>query len=634
MCGIVGIWSHKNALHNIKKRLQEATDMISHRGPDGEGHWTDESIGIALGHRRLAIVDLSIQGQQPMISDSGRYVIVFNGEIYNHQKLRQELPNQCWRGSSDTETLLAAIENWGLKKTLQKSYGMFALAIFDYQTKSLFLARDRVGEKPLYYGFKDEEFLFSSELKSIFKIAQSPFEIDKEALSLYFRRTYVPTPYSILKNIFKLEPGHFIEISFDAFHQHLCSSAQSYWNIPPVQPSALSFDDNKNLLTTILNEVIQEQIIADVPLGAFLSGGIDSSIIVALMQRHSSQPIKTFSIGFESREFDEAPFAKKVAQHLQTDHTELYLSEDDMKNVVPLLSNMYDEPFADSSQIPTYLVSKLARQHVTVSLSGDGGDELFGGYTRYKIANNFYKKIYNLHPFLKKCTSFSLQLLPKNILNQVGNFIPNMPKYIGNKLHVVSHSFNLTPEEFYERITSCWYDSPVTFNAQPKKKHALSSSLEEFLNFIMRHDMKTYLPDDILVKVDRASMAVGLEARVPFLDARVIDFSQKIKIDHKFGNGMQKRILRELLHDHIPKDLIDRPKKGFKIPLENWLRGSLKEWATNLLATLPNHPYLDSTAIRNVWNEHQSKNTNQSAKLWSILMYLAWYERFKPHLTI
>lgn len=634
MCGIAGIWSSKSSLNNIAERIKEATDVIYHRGPDGEGHWIDESIGIALGHRRLAIVDLSEQGHQPMVSSSERYVIIFNGEIYNHLKLRKEFPNQCWRGGSDTETLLVAIENWGLKKALEKSYGMFSLAAFDHMTKSLFLARDRMGEKPLYYGFKDGEFLFSSELKSIFTIAHSSFEIDKDALSLYFRHTYVPTPYSILKGISKLTPGHFIEISYDDFCKQQYSNVQSYWDVPDAQPTTLSFDDNKNLLTSILSEVIQEQIVADVPLGAFLSGGIDSSLIVALMQQYSSLPVKTFSIGFESKQFDEAPFARKVAHHLQTDHTELYLSEDDMKRVIPLLPDIYDEPFADSSQIPTFLVSKLARQHVTVSLSGDGGDELFGGYDRYKIASAFYKKVYGLHPSLKKCAAFSLKLLPKNILNQVGNTIPRMPRNIGNKLHVVSHFFNATPEEFYERITSCWYDPPITFNAQNREKHMLSPTFEAFLNTIMRCDMKTYLPDDILVKVDRAAMAVSLETRVPFLDARIIDFSQSIHMDHKIEKGMQKRILRELLYTYVPKNIIDRPKKGFKIPLEKWLRGSLKEWANDLLDTLNKHPYLDSIAIRDAWNEHHSKNDNQSAQLWCILMYLAWYERFKAYLII
>ena len=634
MCGITGIWSYQSSLEKLNDNLKRATNSIPHRGPDSDGHWFDETVGIALGHRRLAIVDISPQGHQPMLSPSQRFVIVFNGEIYNHQSLRKELATS-WCGHSDTETLLVAIEQWGLKKTLQKIYGMFAFSIFDRQEKTLTLARDRMGEKPLYYGFKDSVFLFSSELKSIFSMPSSPFFINKRALNYYFKHTYMPEKESILQGIYKLSPGHMLTLNFQDYRQGKEPQSTSYYDVPPVTDNQLSFEENKNTLALLLKEVIQEQMVADVSLGAFLSGGIDSSLIVSMMQSLSSIPIKTFSIGFKNEEFNEAHHAKAVAQHLKTDHTELYVNEKEAQDVIPLLPHIYDEPFADSSQIPTFLVSQLARQHVTVSLSGDAGDELFGGYDRYALAGKFYKNINWIPPLMRQGISLGIMKISPSLLNSIGNFIPRCPLQIGHKLHKVSQVLAEPPQNFYNHLMSCWHRSPTLFNDKIETPHLWDcSSSTSFFNSMMRMDMSCYLPNDILVKVDRAAMAASLETRIPFLDARIINFSQSLPFHHKFSQGKGKYILRELLYTYVPRELRDRPKKGFGVPVGEWMCGALKEWCQALLDTLKEHPYLDSSMIMETWNHHQRGTVKATSQLWSIFMYLSWYERYKSHVII
>src|SRR3989338_5588982 len=635
MCGISGIWSQKNSQENLRTRLRQATDSIAHRGPDNEGHWFDETCGLGLGHRRLSILDLSHHGFQPMFSPSKRYVIVFNGEIYNHLSLREELLQVNWQGTSDTETVLAAFEAWGIKNTLQKLYGMFAFALFDREKRALILGRDRMGEKPLYYGFKEGEFLFASELKPLFSMTLSPFTLNQEALFAYFRYTYVPTPGSILEGIYKLKPGHILTLREEDFKKKREPESEAYWELPKATDNQISLQDNKQTLEILLKSVVQDQMLSDVPLGVFLSGGIDSSLIVSIMQSVSQRPIKTFSIGFYRKEFNEAPYAKAVAKHLKTDHTELYITEKDAQNVIPTLSQIYDEPFSDSSQIPTFLVSQLAQEHVTVSLSGDGGDELFGGYDRYILAGKFYKRINPLPQALKGALSFGLRSLPSSLLNSIGYHVPKCPQQLGDKLYRASQMLRSTPEAFYERMMWAWASPPMivsheTISQLPEQ----SLSYETFWTGMMQADLHHYLPDDILAKVDRAAMATSLETRVPFLDPRIVEFSQALPFSQKFYKQKGKHILRDILYSYVPQKLVDRPKRGFGVPIAEWMRGALLEWGADLLSDLTDHPYLDTSMIWKTWDAHQLQKTNATTQLWSTLMYLSWYKTYKPYIAV
>lgn len=635
MCGVSGIWSQKSSQDDLRTRLKKATDSIAHRGPDNEGHWFDEKHGIGLGHRRLSILDLSHHGVQPMVSPSKRYVIVFNGEIYNHLSLREELPHINWQGTCDTETMLAAFEAWGIKKTLQKFYGMFAFALFDRKENALILGRDRIGEKPLYYGFKEGEFLFASELKSFFSMTLSPFTLNQKALFSYFRYTYVPTPASILEGIYKLRPGHMLTLTEDDFRKGRYPESQTYWELPKASGNGISLKDNQRTLEALLKKVVQGQMLSDVPLGAFLSGGIDSSLIVSIMQSLSQRPVKTFSIGFNREEFNEAPYAKAVAKHLKTDHTELYITEKDAQNVIPYLPQIYDEPFADSSQVPTFLVSQLAREHVTVSLSGDAGDELFGGYDRYILAGKFYKHIAPLPQVLKGGLSFGLRCLPSSLLNSIGRQVPKCPQQLGDKLYRASQMLKDTPEAFYERMMWAWASPPMVVPHETIYQLSEKNlSYETFWAAMMQADLHHYLPDDILVKVDRSAMATSLETRVPFLDPRIIEFSQALPFSQKFYGQKGKHILREILYTYIPQKLVDRPKRGFGVPIAEWMRGALREWGEDLLSSLNDHPYLDASMIWKTWDAHQLRKTNATTQLWSVLMYLSWYETYKLHMVV
>ena len=646
MCGISGLLTNQIVNTNI---LNKMTNTMLHRGPDSFGVWFDANTGIGLAHRRLAIVDLSPAGHQPMYSATERYVIAFNGEIYNHNKLRAELdktnlaPN--WRGHSDTETLLAAFEAWGIENTLQRCIGMFAIALWDKQTQTLTLTRDRLGEKPLYYGWQGDTFLFGSELKALKAHPAFQAEINRDALCLYMRHSYIPTPYSIYQGIHKLLPGTWLQVSRLQREPQI----KTYWSGMEMsrQGKAVSFngssEDAVNALETLLTDAIKQQMMADVPLGAFLSGGVDSSTVVALMQTQSSQPIKTFSIGFQEERYNEAAHAKAVAQHLGTEHTELYVTPNDCMQVIPRLSTLYDEPFADSSQIPTFLVSQLAKQHVTVSLSGDAGDELFAGYNRYQITANAWRKLSHFPRPIRQWAAEAITNISPNQWNHIAaKLAPVIPAFsqwanIGEKLHkgagvMASHS----AADLYVGMVSGWQHPTDVIISGTEPPTFLTGYLPDLshLNTVERMmilDLLTYLPDDILCKVDRAAMGVSLESRVPFLDHRVVEFAWQLPLAYKLRDNQTKWVLRQVLYRHVPKALIERPKMGFGVPIESWLRGSLRDWAEDLLSEsrLQQDGYFNPAPIRQKWKEHLSSQNNWQHQLWSVLMFNQWFEQEK-----
>lgn len=635
MCGIVGFWGGTFEESEAKAQLHTMAATLSHRGPDDSGVWFDEKAQIGLAHRRLSIVELSLAGHQPMVSSSKRFVLIFNGEIYNHIDVRKELENATttlWRGHSDTETLLEAFDTWGVEKTLQKAVGMFAFALWDQELQTLTLARDRMGEKPLYYGWHGRSFLFGSELKSLKCHPHFDATICKGSIALLLRHNYIPAPYSIYEHVYKLEAGHLLTLSREGK-----LTKKAYWSAQScVKESAEhrfegSFDDALKALESLLKQSIKAQMMADVPLGAFLSGGVDSSMVVALMQAQSTQKIKTFSIGFEEARFNEAPFAKEVARHLKTEHNELYVSAKDALAVVPKLSTLYDEPFSDSSQIPTFLVSKLAKTQVCVALSGDGADELFGGYNRYTITNNLWHKIIKIPLGIRKHAAKGFSHLPLEWFNYLplrsyAHFGDKMRKgvellscesidelYLG----LVSHVQN--PEKFVLNVKE-----PKTLLTADNKPFETLSGIEK----MMAYDAVTYLPDDILVKVDRAAMGCSLETRVPFLDHRVVQFAWSLPFEMKFHHGEGKYILKQLLSQYIPKTLIDRPKMGFGVPLESWLRHELRDWAEALLdeKRLKNEGFFNASLVRKLWVEHLAYKQNWAYHLWDILMFQAWLD--------
>jgi asparagine synthase (glutamine-hydrolysing) len=634
MCGIAGIIKlDKEVSH---EELLIMSQKLVHRGPDDSGIWINGNIGFA--HRRLSVIDLTLAGHQPMHSFSDRYTIVFNGEIYNHLELRKQLNFVDWNGKSDTETLLVCIELWGLDKTLNKINGMFSFALWDSEKKITHLTRDRVGEKPLYYGWQGENFLFGSELKSLKAHPKFQANIDRKSLSLYFRFNYIPTPYSIYENIYKLQPGSVLSLRQGEKKYKI----RKYWSIEDRAISSVhnslsgSEDDLINELEHHITRSIKQKMVSDVPLGAFLSGGIDSSIVVGIMQSLSSQPIKTFTIGFEDEVFDEAKDARLIAKHFGTDHHELYVTAQDVIDVIPLLPSLYDEPFSDASQIPTYLVSKLAKQEVTVSLSGDGGDELFCGYNRYHITKELWDKISKLPLFVRKYVSLFLLSIPIKIWNKFEFFSLISGKYnnLGVKIHKgarVLHSNSLM--ELYGNLLSNWKVSDgLVLGGHDVKIQNLSSSnrIANFSNIekMMLWDFQSYLPDDILVKLDRASMGCSLEGRVPFLDHDLIEFSWRVPVEYKYRDKKGKWILRQVLHKYVPKKLIDRPKSGFTLPLANWLRGDLKVWAESLINTerLNREGILNADIVSKKWKEHQAGDNDWSNQLWSVLMFQSWLE--------
>jgi len=627
------------------------TESLSHRGPDSSGVWWNAKAQIGLGHRRLSILDLSSLGHQPMPSHSGRYQIVYNGEIYNFRNIRQRLEclGHVFRGDSDTEVILAAIEQWGLRRALKEFVGMFAFALWDSQKQTLNLVRDRLGIKPLYYGYINKSFTFASELKAFSQHPNFDGLIDPDSVALMIRHSFVPTPFSIYRNIKKLPPGHILSVR--KTESFFSSELKSYWNTKNVveralaNPFAGSESDAIVKLDRILGNAVNLRMIADVPLGAFLSGGIDSSLVVALMQSQSNKPVRTFSIGFENDCYDEGRYARAVADHLKTDHAELYITSKEAMSVIPGLPTIYDEPFSDPSQIPTFLVSRLAREHVTVSLTGDGGDELFGGYKRYVATNKLWNSIGWL-PKAGRCQLGKLiRAVPINVYDRVlGCIAPYLNKYggqgaVGDKLHKLAHIIQVDRREsLYLNMFSHWKEpGNVVIDANiltaPSTDPNAGLYAEDFYHLMMYIDTVTYLPDDILVKVDRASMAVGLEVRVPLIDHRVFELAWQIPISMKIRNGRGKWLLRQLLYRYVPKELIERPKLGFGIPLDTWLREGLREWAESLLdeKTLREDGYFNTSPVLKKWMEHISGERNWGRHLWNILMFQGWlHNRNKP----
>ncbi len=642
MCGIAGFLTLIKTDNPFAIATRMA-DAIVHRGPDDAGAWVDEAAGVALAHRRLAILDLTPAGAQPMISACGRYVMVFNGEVYNFEEIRIELEKAgaapAWRGHSDTEVMLVAIATWGLEAALKKFVGMFAFALWDRENRTLTLARDRLGEKPLYYGRQGGVFLFGSELKALKQHPAFEGEVDREALALYLRYCTIPAPRSIYRGIHKLTPGTLLRVC--ASDRQL-SEPMPFWLLNDVaeqgQREFFQGSDAEAVaaLEAKLLDAVRLQQIADVPLGAFLSGGIDSSTIVALMQAQSTRPVRTFTIGFQEAGYNEAEHAKAIARHLGTDHTELYVTPAQAQAVIPRLATLYDEPFADSSQIPTYLVSQMARERVTVSLSGDGGDELFGGYNRYAWAT----KILQRPRFLRKLLAHGLTALSPLVLNRLCRALaPVVPKSMrfglpGDKAHKLASILGAESQvAIYRGLVSTWpapadvvlgSEEPATLLDDPSRW----ADVSEFEHRMMYLDAMSYLPDDTLVKVDRAAMGVSLETRVPFLDHRVVEFAWQLPLSMKIRDGQGKWILRQVLYKYVPRNLIERPKTGFGVPIDSWLRGPLREWAEDLLdeSRLRREGFFNSAPIRQKWTEHLSGQRNWQYHLWGILMFQEWLD--------
>ena len=639
MCGIAGYWDKNGADASIVERMAM---QIRHRGPDDAGVWIDEEPGLALAHRRLSIVDLSPAGHQPMVSPCGRFILVYNGEIYNHRDLRAELEDEGghfdWRGHSDTETLLAGLRHWGVEGTLKRLNGMFAFALWDKAERNLFLARDRMGEKPLYYGCSGETFLFGSELKSLSAHPHWKGDVDRNALTLYMRHNCVPTPWSIYQGISKLPAAHFVVVREAG---QVVSEPQCYWDLRQIATSS-SADANGSQeefideLDKLLRDAVGRRMTADVPLGAFLSGGFDSSTVVALMQAQSARPVKTFTIGFHEKDYNEAEHAKAVAKHLGTDHTELYVTPEEAMAVIPRLPAIWDEPFSDSSQIPTLLISELARQHVTVSLSGDGGDELFCGYSRYTQGYQIWKTMRLLPVPMRRALGGLLQAIPGAPLESLVRFLPKrfqIPHLADRLPKLAAVVKEDSGELYYRQLVSHWKDpakvvrsgvEPLTLFDMPERLPKLPG-LREYMMYL---DSMTYLPDDILTKVDRASMAVSLEARVPLLDHRVVEFSWRTPTSLKYRDGKGKWLLREVLYRYIPRELMERPKMGFGVPIDAWLNGPLREWAEELLneKRLREEGFFDPVPIRKMWQEHVTGQRRWHYYLWDVLMFQAWLE--------
>lgn len=652
MCGIAGfidISSHKRS-DEMEAVVTRMADTLRHRGPDDKGAWTDEKSGIAFGYRRLSIIDLSREGHQPMVSGSGRYVIVFNGEIYNFKALRKELEasGQKFHGNSDTEVMLEVISRFGVDEALLKFNGMFAFAVWDRQERVLSLARDRLGEKPLYYGWSGNTFLFASELKAIRSYPGFASQIDRNALALYMRYNCIPAPYSIYKNIRKLPPAAILKMDASCLKDKK-ESLGFYWSLKDIVEKAQkdrfegSLKEAVNHADSLLSEAVKLRMESDVPLGVFLSGGIDSSLVTALMQKQSAQKVKTFTIGFNEPGYNEAAQAKLVARHLGTEHTEFYVTPDETMAVIPRLAEIYDEPFSDSSQIPTFLVSELTRKKVTVSLSGDGGDEIFAGYNRYFWVKDIWQNIGWINKGIRdKIAAMLMAVSPEkweSIFRNAGNILPKKARQRtpGDKIHKLADILSSdSPYDMYLGLVSHWRNTdllvpgskePMTMLTDDKARMADLDIAEE----MMYKDAVTYLPDDILVKVDRASMAVSLESRAPFLDHRIVEFAWSLPLSMKVKGSDGKRLLKDILHQYVPSRLVERPKMGFALPIDAWLRGPLKDWAASLLdeKKIRDEGFLNSLPIKEKWEEHISGKRNWQYLLWDVLMFQAWHERWK-----
>lgn len=639
MCGVVGILDSRRRRTELESTelLEVMATTMFNRGPDGSGTWVDEQAGIGFGHRRLAIIDLSEAGHQPMISADGRWVITFNGEIYDHDELRADLEatGVRFRGHSDTEVLVEGIARWGLVPTLQRLDGMFAIGLWDRTQRKLTLARDRMGEKPLYYGtLGNGEVVFASSLDAIAKHPCFDRRVDRDALTLFFRYNHIPSPYSIYQGIHKLEPGCTVEISTDG---HI-GEPQPYWSYFEVVERGVTFTgsahDAVDELDRLLRRSVRRRMIADVPVGAFLSGGIDSSTVVAIAQEESSAPVHTFTIGNTDTDFDESSDARRVAAHLGTRHEELMVSESDMFRVVEQLGAMYDEPFADSSQIPTRLVSELARQHVTVALSGDAGDELFGGYNRYVWVPAIWRQLERVPMPVRSGAARIGERVPPTWWDTAALAIPKSrrPRMVGVKAtKVLGVADCVTPYEVFNRLVSHW-QSPadlVPGATEPKTVHSDASRWPK-VNGIVEHmaavDGVAYLPGDILTKVDRAAMSVSLETRIPLLDRHIIEFAAGLPLPMRIHDGQSKWLLRQVLERYVPAQMFDRPKAGFGIPIDAWMRGPLKDWAEHHLFGSDAALSLNQDLIRSTWDSHQLGRSNEGRKLWDVAMYAVWSE--------
>ena len=639
MCGIAGFLGGKRFVADEASAIaRRMADAVAHRGPDDAGVWLDGETGVALAHQRLAVIDLSPAGHQPMISASGRSVIVFNGEMYNHLELRRRLEAQCpglaWRGHSDTETLLAAIEHWGIEEALRAATGMFAFGFWDRKERTLSLARDRLGEKPLYYGWQNGVFLFGSELKALVAHPSFAADVDRDALALFLRYCCISSPWSIYKGVRTLPPGTYVKLAASRQRPGELPDPCRYWSLRSVvaagraEPFAGGPEDAVGQLHDRLLQSVRRQMVADAPLGAFLSGGIDSSTVVALMQAQSGRPVRTFTIGFDQPEYNEAEHAKAVAGHLGTDHTELYVSAQEARDVIPRLPELFDEPFADPSQLPTFLVAGMARRHVTVALSGDGGDELFGGYGHYASTPRRWRWL-------------SATPLPLRRLGAAGitaSFSADLGRQPGALRRLQARASKLallancrTLEEFHWRRRSHWQDpaTVVVGAAEPDTILSQPASWPEAAGLaarLMAVDALSYLPDDLLVKVDRTAMGVSLETRAPFLDHHVVEFVWRLPLSLRLRNAQSKWILRQVLHKYVPRPLVERPKAGFSVPLASWLRGPLRDWAEALLdgQRLRQEGFFDPRPIRRKWQNLLNGHEQCEPQIWSILMFQAW----------
>ncbi|MBI1425216.1 MAG: asparagine synthase (glutamine-hydrolyzing) [Gammaproteobacteria bacterium] len=642
MCGIAGIIKKNLSGDDIAYFSQKFSNSIKHRGPDDSGSWHEQQSGVLLTHRRLSIHDLSPLGAQPMHSASNRYCIVFNGEIYNYQELRTELSQygHTFRGGSDTEILLAAIEQWGTKSAVSKFIGMFAFALWDKQNKTLQLCRDRLGEKPLYYGFQGDVFYFASELHAIESVCPADkLEISLSGLQHYLQYGYISSPQSIYKGFQKLLPGSLLTIPIQTlFKGNSNLSPEIFWSLRQVAESGLqqqldNFDTAVDSLNTKLHEVIKRQLLADVNVGLFLSGGIDSTTVTAIAQDVSSQKVKTFTIGYHEKEYDESGYAGAIAQHLNTDHTTLYLSPDDAKSVIPNLPKIYDEPFADSSQIPAYLVSKLAREHVTVCLSGDGGDELFAGYNRYLMTDRIWHKIDHIPSFIRKIFGKTIDAIPAGARDAIITlFYKNKQGSLQSKVQKLAdlmQSSNIMSA--YDVLSSYWPHPRdlLKGNVPANSATPLLSETRNFIDQAMYIDQIRYLEGDNLAKTDRASMAVSLETRLPLLSHDIVELAWRMPTEMKVHRNISKWVLRNVLYKYVPEKMVNRPKMGFSVPIAQWLRNDLKEWADDHFSALNNHDLLHAKPILQAWATHKSGKADHAHKLWTILMFLAWQQERK-----
>lgn len=640
MCGIAGFLSADSARGNSlqpESVLDAMTDSLTHRGPDDRGVWRDADAGVGLGHRRLSIIDLSPEGHQPMVSKSQRYVVVLNGEIYNYRAISAELAQRGhrFRGHSDTEVLLAAVDEWGLDEALQRSNGMLSLALWDRQERMLHLARDRIGKKPLYYGWAGQTLVFGSELKALMAYPQLERRVDPRALALFLRHDYVPAPWSILQGVFKLLPGTLLsvrasDVSRGASQHAPYQACEPYWNSREVlgeglhSPLTLGSQETLDRLDELLRDAVSLRMHADVPLGAFLSGGTDSSTVVALMQAQAGRPVQTFSIGFEDPRHDEADSARAVAAHLRTDHTELYVTGNDALSVVPDLPRMFDEPFADSSQIPTYLVARLARRNVTVALSGDGGDELFCGYGRYQRALQIWRWQQRVPRSIRGALSSALS--GHTSTEARNNKLAQLAGELGNDSAAAVYLNRVSRWRFPQNVVRGGLEYPTPFTNLAQQLDTTDAA-----HAMMYLDLVTYLPEDILTKVDRSTMAVGLEARAPLLDYRVVEFAFHLPLAMKLRNGQQKWILKQLLRRYLPDPLVDRQKKGFGAPVGGWLKGPLRDWAQQLLdpTRLQREGHFNPEPIANIWKQFLGGERKWHTHLWNVLMFQAWAEEWK-----